>query len=312
VVPAVVQTTKMGYVFVFHRLTGEPLFPIVERPVPASDVPGEVASPTQPVPTLPLPLTPQRLDAEDAWGLTPWDRGACRDLIRSLRSDGVYTPPSVRGSVAYPGFIGGMEWGGLGYDPDTGIMVTNTNRLAMVSTLIPREVADTSAPPAEGAKFSVAAQESTPYAVRRGPLLSPLGIPCTPPPWGMLHAVDLRSGKLLWEVPLGTMRDITKIPTPGRWGSPNMGGPLVTGGVILIGASMDRRIRAFELTTGELLWEAALPASLQSSPLTYRTRPGARQYVVVAAGGHDGIKSSLGDYVIAYALPSAASAGVTR
>ena len=302
-IPAVVQTTKMGYVFVFHRETGEPLFPVLDRPVPASDVPGEVAAATQPVPALPPPLTPHRLDAEDAWGITPWDRAACRDRIRSLRNEGMYTPPSVRGTLVYPGFIGGMEWGGVGYDPETDVLVTNTNSLAMVSRLVPREVADTMSPPGEGAKFSLAMQTSTPYAVIREPLLSPLGIPCSPPPWGRIHAVDMRSGRILWERPLGTIQDLTRIPTPPSWGSPNLGGPLVTGGVVFIGATMDRRIRAFELATGDLLWSDRLPASAQSSPLTYRTRPGGRQYLVVTAGGHDGIKSALGDHVIAYTLP---------
>lgn len=311
-VPAVVQTTKMGYVFVFHRLTGEPLFPVVERPVPASDVPGEVAAPTQPIPTLPPPLTPQRLEPDDAWGITPWDRAACREQIRALRNDGLYTPPSVRGTLVYPGFIGGMEWGGVGYDPATDVLVTNTNSLAMVSALIPRQVADTLPPAGEGAKYSLSMQESTPYAVTRAPLLSPLGIPCSPPPWGKLHAVDMRTGQVLWERPLGTIQDIAGIPTPGSWGSPNLGGPLVTGGLVFIGASMDRRIRAFDLETGAVLWVDRLPASAQSSPLTYRVRPGGRQYVVVTAGGHDGIKSALGDHVVAYALPYRGRSGADR
>lgn len=311
-VSAVVQTTKMGYVFVFDRLTGAPLFPVEERPVPASGVPGEVTSPTQPIPTLPPPLTPQSLTPEDAWGLTPVDRRACKERIRGLRNEGVYGPPSLEGTIVYPGFLGGMEWGGVGFDPDDDILVTNTNSLAMVATLIPREVADTLAPLGPGAKFSIAAQESTPYAARREPLLSPLGIPCTPPPWGMIHAIDMRSGTIRWERPLGTILDLARVPTPGSWGSPNLGGPLVTGGVIFIGASMDRRVRAFDLGSGELLWADRLPASVQSSPMTYRTRPGARQFVLVTAGGHDGIKSSLGDYVIAYALPDVESGGGAR
>ncbi len=303
-IPAVVQTTKMGYVFVFHRETGVPLFPIEEMPVPPSDVPGEVISPTQPVPTLPRSLAPHGLKPEDAWGLTPWDRAACRAKIEGHRSDGMYAPPSIRGTIANPGFIGGMEWGGVGFDPTTGLLITNTNRLAMVATLIPREVADASPPPGEDAKFSIAAQEGTPYAAKREPLLSPLGIPCTPPPWGVLHAVDMNSGEVAWEVPLGTITDITTVPSPGAWGSPNLGGPLVTGGLIFIGATMDKRFRAFDLTTGEVVWKAKLPASAQSSPMTYRARPGGRQFVVINVGGHDGTKSSLGDHVIAYALPT--------
>ena len=311
-IPAVVQTTKMGYVFVFHRETGVPLFPIEEIPVPRSDVPGEVVSPTQPVPTLPRSLVPHGLKPEDVWGLTPFDRAACRAKIERHRSDGMYAPPSVRGTIANPGFIGGMEWGGVGFDPSTGLLITNTNRLAMVATLIPRAVADSSSAPAEGAKFSIAPQTGAPYAAKREPLLSPLGIPCTPPPWGVLHAVDMRSGEIEWEVPLGKITDVTKVPSPGRWGSPNLGGPLITGGLIFIGATMDRRFRAFDLTTGEVVWTTKLPASAQSSPMTYRARPGGRQYVVINAGGHDGIQSSLGDYVIAYALPSTVAPGVVR
>jgi quinoprotein glucose dehydrogenase len=303
-VPAVVLSTKMGYLFVFHRETGEPLFPIEERPVPRSDVPGEVVSPTQPVPVAPRSLAPHGLTPDDAWGITPLDRAACRRRIEALRSDGIYAPPSVRGTIAYPGFIGGMEWGGVAFDPESGLLVTNTNRVAMIATLIPREVADTAAAPNPGAKFAVAPQVRTPYAVRREPLLSPLGIPCSPPPFGMLHAVDMRTGEVAWEVPLGRMTDLTKVPTPMRWGSPNLGGPLVTGGLIFIAATMDRRLRAFDLETGDVVWTARLPASAQASPLTYRARPGGRQFLVIAAGGHRGIGSSLGDHVVAFALPA--------
>jgi quinoprotein glucose dehydrogenase len=308
-VPAVVQTTKMGYVFVLHRESGEPLFPIEEVPVPASDVPGEVTSPTQPVPVLPEPLAPQGIEPDDAWGLTPFDRAACRRSIERHRSDGVFAPPSLRGTVAYPGFIGGMEWGGVGYDAARGLLVTNTNRVAMVTTLIPRDEAGPDGFSAEQGKFAMAPQAGTPYAVKREALLSPLGIPCSRPPWGMLHAVDLSTGALVWEVPLGRLTDVTGVPTPMRWGSPNLGGPLVTGGLVFIGATMDRRLRAFDLSSGELLWTAKLPASAQSSPLTYRVRPGGRQLLVVAAGGHSAMGSSLGDHVIAYALPAPARRG---
>jgi quinoprotein glucose dehydrogenase len=305
VIPAVVQTTKMGYVFVLHRETGEPLFHVVETPVPVSDVPGERASPTQPVPVLPRALTPHGLRPADAWGVTPIDRAACRARIEGHRSDGVYAPPSLRGTIAYPGFIGGMEWGGVGYDPASGLLVTNTNRIAMVATLVPRDVADTLPGGGQREKFSLAQQEGAPYAVRREPLLSPLGIPCSPPPWGMLHAIDMSTGEVAWEVPLGTMTDITRVPTPAGWGSPNLGGPLVTGGLVFIAATMDRRIRAFELATGREVWTAKLPASALASPLTYRAGSDGRQLVVVAAGGHDGIGSSLGDWLVAFALPRA-------
>jgi len=302
-VPAVVQSTKMGYLFVLDRETGEPLFPVEEMPVPASDVPGEVVSPTQPVPILPPPLTPQGLEPEDAWGLTPLDRAACARRIEQLRSDGMYAPPSVRGTIVSPGFVGGMEWGGVAFDPASHLLVTNTNRVPMVATLIPRAAADTAPPAAADDKFSLAPQAGTPYAVKREPLLSPLGIPCNAPPWGMLHAVDMRTGEIAWETPLGRMTDLVKVPTPEAWGSANLGGPLLTGGLVFIAAALDRRIRAFDLKSGEVVWEAKLPASAQASPMTYRARPGGRQFVVISAGGHDGVRSSLGDHVVAFALP---------
>jgi quinoprotein glucose dehydrogenase len=302
-VPAVAQATKMGYVFILDRETGEPLFPVEERPVPPSDVPGEVVSPTQPVPVLPRPLAPQELKPEGAWGLTPLDRLACRRQVEALRSDGMFTPPSLRGSVAYPGFIGGMEWGGVAFDPVSGLLVTNTNRLATVATLIPAR--DVKAVGYDGdAKVSIARQTPAPYGVKRGVLLSPLGIPCTPPPWGMLHAVDTRTGGVRWEVPLGSSLDLTKVPVPFRWGSVNLGGPVISGGLVFIAASMDRRIRAFDLATGALAWEHDLPASGQATPLTYRARVGGRQYLVIAAGGHGGLHSRLGDSVVAFALPT--------
>ena len=302
-IPAVAQATKMGYVFILDRETGEPLFPVEERPVPASDVPAEVVSPTQPIPVLPRPLAPLELAPEDAWGLTPLDRFACRRQVEALRSEGIFTPPSLRGSVAYPGFIGGMEWGGVAFDPVSGLLVTNTNRVATVATLVPAGEVKSDGYDSD-AHVSVARQTPAPYGVKRGVLLSPLGIPCTPPPWGMLHAVDTRTGEVRWEVPLGTSRDLTKVPIPWRWGSVNLGGPVISGGLVFIAASMDRRIRAFDLATGALAWEHALPASGQATPLTYRARPGGRQFVVIAAGGHGGLRSSLGDAVVAFALPA--------
>lgn len=300
-IPAVVQGTKMGFLFVLHRETGEPLFPVEERPVPTSDIPGETVSPTQPFPVLPRPLSRQHLGPDDAWGLTPLDRAACRERLGSLRNEGTYTPPSVRGSLVMPGFLGGMEWGGLGFDPESGLIVVNLNHLAMVATLIPPE----RLPGAmrETGPFSVTEQRGAPYGVRREPLLSPLGLPCTPPPWGTLAAVDMASGLLRWEVPLGSVTDLSRVPSPAAWGSPNLGGPLVTGGLAFIAASMDRRFRAFDVETGTVVWEDALPASGQATPMSYRTRSGGRQYIVIAAGGHDGMQSRLGDWIVAYALP---------
>jgi quinoprotein glucose dehydrogenase len=310
-IPAVAQATKMGSIFVLNRETGEPLFPIEERPVPGSDVPGESTSRTQPAPVRPPPLVPQRLGPEDAWGLTPMDRSACRAKIKSLRSDGMFTPPSLRGSIVYPGFLGGMEWGGVAFDPGSGLLVANTNRIATVATLIPTAQVTTTDLDAD-AKAIVARQTPAPYGVRREALLSPLGIPCNPPPWGMLHAVDAHTGEVRWEVPLGTVQDVTIVPPPARWGSVNLGGPVITGGLVFIGAAMDHRFRAFDLGSGELKWERALPASAQATPMTYRARAGGRQYVVIAAGGHHGLRSRRGDYVVAYALPTAALSADTE
>ncbi|HSG49783.1 MAG TPA: pyrroloquinoline quinone-dependent dehydrogenase [Longimicrobiales bacterium] len=300
-IPAVALATKAGFLFFFHRLTGEPLFPIEERPVPQSTVPGEFTSPTQPFPVRPRPLHPLGLTPDDAWGVTPWDRGRCREAIASMDSE-MFAPPSIRGAVAYPGFIGGMEWGGMAHDPDRRILVTNTTRLAMFSALIPQEEVT---PEILGmdATSSVARQAPAPYAARRGPLLSPFLLPCSPPPWGMIHAVDTRTGDVLWERPLGTVRDLAKVPTPEAWGSPNLGGAVIAGDLAFIAATMDRRIRAFHVETGEKVWEAELPASAQSTPMTYRVRPDGRQYLVVNAGGHYGLRSALGDHVVAFALP---------
>jgi len=205
--------------------------------------------------------------------------------------------------VVVPGFLGGMEWGGVAFDAPSGLLLTNTNNLPMVTTLIPVAQAGTSVVDPD-AKMSLARQAPAPYVVKRELLTSPLGIPCIAPPWGMLHAVDLQTGAVRWEIPLGGMSDLSWVPTPGAWGSPNLGGPLVTGGLVFIGAALDSRFRAFDISTGHLLWERELPASAQATPMTYRVRHGGRQLIVITAGGHAGLGSVLGDYVVAFALPT--------
>jgi quinoprotein glucose dehydrogenase len=299
-IPAVAQATKMGMLFLLDRETGAPLFPVEERPVPKSDVPGEETSPTQPFPTLPPPLVPQRLTPEDAFGLTPWDRGKCRDAIARLRNEGIFTPPSLQGTLVFPGNGGGTDWGSVAFDPRSGLLYVNTNRVAHVITLIPRdqlEAARTTAPKAEFGKML-----GTPYAMKREVLLSPFDIPCNPPPWGTLAAVDLATGKVKWESTLGTTRDIAPVPISIAWGTPNMGGPIVTaGGVVFIGAAMDDYLRAFDAASGAELWKGRLPAGGQATPMTYRA--GGKQYVVIAAGGHGRLTTRLGDSVVAFALP---------
>ncbi|RIL04525.1 MAG: pyrroloquinoline quinone-dependent dehydrogenase [Proteobacteria bacterium] len=304
-VPVVVQATKMGFLFVLHRDTGAPVFPVEERPVPASDVPGEAASPTQPFPTHWPVLIPQTLAPEDAWGVTPFDRKSCREKIAALRNEGIYTPPSLQGTLMFPGNAGGTNWGSVAIEPKRRIAVLNQSNLPFVVRLIPRAAYDREKAVGKGA-FELrefAPQEGTPYALVRYPLQSPLQLPCNPPPWGTLAAVELDTGKLLWQVPLGTVPDLLRVPLPVKMGLPNLGGPLVTaGGVVFIGAAMDSYLRAFDVETGAELWSDRLPAGGNANPMTYRARDG-RQYVVIAAGGHGKLGTRRGDWVVAYALP---------
>ncbi len=303
-VAALIQPTKMGHIFVLDRETGEPLFPVEERSVPASTVPREQASSTQPFPVKPPPLHPELMTADSAWGITPWDRGKCREKMERLRYEGIFTPPSLEGSLEYPSMIGGANWGGVAVDNERQILVVNLNRFASWVRLIPRDQYDAArrAPDAEG-QFT--AQRGTPYGMnRQGGFVSPWEIPCTPPPWGKLVAVNLATGEILWDVVLGTVRDIAPVPIPMKWGTPNLGGPIITAsGLVFIGAAMDDFLRAFDLETGEELWKGRLPAGGQATPMTYRLTPDGKQYVVIAAGGHGNLGTKLGDHLVAFALP---------
>jgi len=299
-IPAVAQATKMGHLFLLDRETGEPLYPVEERPVPQTDVPGERTSPTQPFPTFPPPLHPHRLRPEDAFGFTPFDRAACRKRIRGLRNEGIFTPPSLRGSIQYPGTAGGANWGSVAFDPQRRLLLMQQNHVAQVHTLIPR---DRVPEPRDG--WGISPQEGTPYAVRHEVLVSPFGSPCVRPPWGSLMALSLDSGEKIWEVPFGTTRDmIPFFPIGLKIGMPAMGGPIVTAsGLVFIGASMDDYLRAYAVETGEELWRARLPAGGQATPMTYRLDAASRQYVVIAAGGHGTLGTRMGDALVAFALP---------
>jgi quinoprotein glucose dehydrogenase len=292
-IAAIVVATKVGFVFVLDRETGVPLFPVEERPVPASDIPEERVSPTQPVPSAPPPLVPQRLAAADGWGMFYVDRLACRRQLAALRSDGLYTPPSLAGSVLFPFTGGGMNWGGGAVDPARGLYLVNTMRLVHRIRLIPR--AEVAAARAANPKVEIGAAQGTPYAALREVVLSPLGVPCNPPPWGTLAAVDLAAGTIKWQVPLGSF-------IFGLFrGLPGVGGPIVTaGGLVFIGAAGDV-LRAFDIDSGAELWHATLPAGGQATPMTYVAS--GRQFVVIAAGGDARATTPLGDALVAFALP---------
>lgn len=309
-VPAVLQATKTGMLFVLDRGTGQPIFPVEERPVPASDIPAEEASPTQPFTTVPLPLSPHRLGPDRVWGATDADRAACHAAIDSLRNEGIFTPPSVHGTFVMPSNIGGAHWGGLAVDPARQIAVVPVNRVAAVVQLIPRNRFHHEQAMAEdkrlGRDYEYNGMVGTPYVMRRRILLAPSGIPCTPPPFGTLVAIDLQTGRHLWEVPLGSFTRLLPPEQAARivpeWGSPNLGGPIITaGGVVFIAAALDRWLHAYDIETGRELWHGPLPESGKATPMTYRVASG-EQLVAISVGG--GGAWGAGDYVVAFRLTS--------
>jgi len=305
-VPAVIEVTKLGQVFLLDRTTGTPLFPVEERPVPASTVPGETASPTQPFTTRPAPLAPLDIRREDLWGFTRYDQRKCREQFDALDYKGVFTPPSLKGALEYPGLGGGVNWGSVSVDPVHQRMVVNMQAVPFRLKLTRRE--DYKVGSGGGSNGSdlvgFGPQEDTPYVVERGPFLSPWQTPCLPPPWGKLVAIDLKTGNKLWERPLGTLHGL--MPLIGEhfaWGTPNSGGSLQTaGGLVFIAAAMDKYFRAIDADTGDELWRYELPYAGNATPLSYRTRPGGRQFVVIAAGGHAPLGTEPGDAIVAFTL----------
>jgi quinoprotein glucose dehydrogenase len=303
-VPVVIQGNKTGFIYVLNRDTGVPVFPVEERPVPQTDVPGEVTSPTQPFPTAPPALVPQKLDAKDAWGITEADQDYCRQVLGGLRNEGVFTPPSVKGTLTIPGNVGGMNWSGSAFDPTRGLLIVNTNNLPAKVNVIPRDKFDQEADASTEGKGDYTEQDGAPYGLFRTFIFAKAHrLPCIAPPWGTLAAVDMNTGTIRWQVPLGSLAP-NKAIVP--LGAPSLGGPIVTAGglVFIAGTLIDTAFRAFDVETGAEVWKAQLPTSGAATPMTYQVTPGGKQYVVIAAGGHAKVtEEKQDDAVVAYTLP---------
>lgn len=298
-VPAVAQANKTGFVFVLDRETGQPLRPVQERPAPWTQVPGERASQTQPWPTHPAPLIDEiALDPERPWGVDSSHVARCAATAQGFRYDGFFTPPSLAGSVLYPGNGAGTNWGGTAWEPTRGLLIVPTSRFATLVRLFPRERLQEAESLAEEGDIEMGMMRGAPYVmVRRTWAVD--GMACTPPPWGRVTAIDMASGEARWTVPWG--EGPSGFEEAGFVGA---GGPIATaGGLVFIAGSWDERIRALDIDTGETLWSAPLPRAGMATPMTYRGRDG-RQYVVIAAGGHAKMGKEIGDYLVAFALPS--------
>lgn len=301
-VPAVVVVTKTGMLYAFNRDTGESLYEIIEKPVPHSDVFGEQLSDTQPFSAIPPLASQRRLTEDDAFGLTWFDRRGCRKTLREFRSEGIFTPPSLRGTIEYPSYAGGANWGGVAIDPERQIAITNVNQIATLVRLIPRAELKNLRAAGELEDWDVSDQEGTPYYMARKVFVSALGMPCIQPPWGKLVAVDLKKGSILWDVPLGTTADLAPALVPDlNWGVPNLGGALLTGsGLLVIGAVTEHVLRIFDTETGQELWSHRLPTAAMATPMSYEIK--GVQYIAVAVGGHEMLDMPAGDYLMAFRL----------
>ena len=288
----VAQVTKTGLVFVLDRDTGAPVLPVEERPVPQNAETGEWLSPTQPFPIKPLPIVPSELTPDEAFGITLIDRQHCRRQIHGAVAEGLFTPPSTQGTIFYPFTGGGANWGGAAYDPSRNLLVVNMSNVAHHIQLIPTDEFDEVH--RRNPTKEVSPQDGAPFGMKRTMLFSPLGLPCSPPPWGVLAAIDLSDGTLVWRKTIGAQFGVTI-------GLPNLGGPIViASGLIFIAATMDNMIRAINIENGEVLWEWKLPAGGQTTPMTYELD--GRQYVLIYAGGHSRAGTPLGDTLLAFAL----------
>ncbi|HVF40510.1 MAG TPA: pyrroloquinoline quinone-dependent dehydrogenase, partial [Gemmatimonadaceae bacterium] len=303
-IDVVLQATKTGQLFVLHRDTGKPVYPVEERSVPKSTIVGERASPTQPFNTVIPPLSPQRFTLDSIWGATPEDRESCRAQISPMHNEGVFTPPSLKGTLVIPSNVGGAHWGGLTFDRTRNIAVVPVNRFASMVQLIPVDQLDTAEARTNASRLGdeYTRMHGTPYVMRRRILVS-RDLPCSPPPWGALVAINLSTGARTWEAPLGdpsTLDPRLKPLSATPLGLPNLGGPIATaGGVVFIGATMDHFLRAFDIESGRELWRGPLPAGARATPMTYMMN--GRQFVVIAVGGNE--DWGKGDYIVAFSLP---------
>ena len=308
-IPALIQPTKRGQFFVLDRRTGKPLTRVEERAVPQGAAQGDWTAPTQPYSTgMPDVAAGPPLNERDMWGLTPIDQLWCRIQFNSLRYEGEFTPPSTQGTLVYPGIGGGVNWGSSAVDPERQLLIVNSIRVPTRLQLIPRAQADAMLAGAHGFHVSLAPAQGTPFGYTLNTFASPLGVPCNRPPYGLISVIDLTTRKVVWSRPLGTARDSGPLGIPSSlpftMGVPNFGGAAVTrSGLIFIGATQERALRAFDLKSGRELWYTRLPAGGQTTPLTYISPRSGRQFVVIAAGGSVLLQSKLGDYVMAYALP---------
>ncbi len=307
VIPVVYAPAKTGNIFVLDRRTGALVVPAPEQPVPQGAAKGDHVSPTQPFSKLTF-RPAKNLTGADMWGATMYDQLACRIIFHRLRYQGPFTPPSEQGTLVFPGNLGMFEWGGLAVDTDRQIAIANPIALPFVSRLIPRGPQNPIEPPqagqsGTGTEVGIQPQYGTPFGVTLNPFMSPINLPCKEPAWGYVAAIDLKTNQIVWKKRIGTVRDTAPVPLPFKMGVPMLGGPVTTAGhVFFIGATADNYIRAYSTDTGEELWRARLPAGGQATPMTYEVN--GRQFVVIAAGGHGSFGTKLGDYVVAYALPS--------
>jgi quinate dehydrogenase (quinone) len=302
--PALAQVTKQGEIFLLNRETGVPISRVEERPVPQGNVPGERYSPTQPFSVDMPSIGNQTLKESDMWGATPFDQLMCRIAFKGLRHEGVYTPPGLDRALQFPGSLGGMNWGSVSVDPTTSYMFVNDMRLGLANYMIPRANIPKNA---SGIEMGVVPQEGTPYGAMRERFLSAAGIPCQKPPFGTMSAIDLKTKKVVWQVPVGTVQDTgpmgIRMHMPIPIGMPTLGASLSTqSGLLFFAGTQDFYLRAFDSGNGNEIWKARLPVGSQSGPMTYVSPKTGRQYILLTAGGARQ-SSDRGDYVIAYALP---------